>query len=307
MQIDPKWGAILNITVLIAGLIAAGTFQFAGIPADSVAIVKSVAFDISLVLTAANSVLHLYASSNPGPLAPPDPPKVVAATLAAKAGLPVLVALSLLSWASSPASAADAGTQLAPPVVAQHIVKKKAAVPPPAQRVGIVDVGRALNAYAAVTKTRPVVAPEPSGKTPSGKMQLQTSDVEQNPITLIQQFSVDDLNAALVDAQGQNPVDTVAVNCYTALIPIVQSNIANPLPAGPGLFQLAQKVRDFKALTANLQSPTGPLAALNTACAPWVLDGINTFIGLGTQVGLIAAGGGLPLPIHLPGFGAEKR
>jgi hypothetical protein len=137
---------------------------------------------------------------------------------------------------------------------------------------------------------------------------LTVPQVETNPIALLQKFSVDDLNAALADAQAQSPPDQTAIQCYTALIPIVQSNVANPLPTGAGMFQLAQKVRDFKALTANLQSPTGPLATLNQACAAWVLDGVNTFLALGTQLGLIAATGGaagalpfaLPFPIKLP-------
>lgn len=141
----------------------------------------------------------------------------------------------------------------------------------------------ALDAFAAVTT--------PATPVPAGK--LSTTTVQQNPLALLQKFSIDDLNAALLDAQGQNPPDTTAINCYTALIPIVQSNIANPLPAGPGAFQLAQKVRDFKALTANLQSPTGPLASLNQACAAWVLDGVNTFLGLGAQLGLVVGTGGL--------------
>lgn len=144
----------------------------------------------------------------------------------------------------------------------------------------------ALSAYAA---------------TPS---KLTQAAVEQNPLTLLQKFSVDDLNAALADAKSQTPPDDTAIQCYTALIPIVQSNIANPLPAGPGMFQLAQKVRDFKALTANLQSPTGPLASLNRACAAWVLDGVNTFLGLGAQLGIVAGSGGvlggLPFPLPFP-------
>jgi hypothetical protein len=151
----------------------------------------------------------------------------------------------------------------------------------------------ALDAFAA--------AP-PATSVPAGK--LTTSAVQQNPLQLLQKFSVDDLNAALLDAQGQNPPDDTAIQCYTALIPIVQSNAVNPLPAGPGIFQLAQKVRDFKALTANLQSPNGPLASLNRACAAWVLDGVNTFIGLGAQLGVVVGTGGLGgvLPA-LPGLG----
>lgn len=192
--------------------------------------------------------------------------KVVGCLLAAG-----LIALAL--GYASPA-AAQAAPVAAPKI---HHVVRHAAVPLPRPRAA------GLEAYAAGAVATPAVKPGT----------LTTTAAETNPIQLLQKFSVDDLNAALADAQAQSPPDTTSINCYTALIPIVQSNIANPLPAGPGVFQLAQKVRDFKALTANLQSPTGPLASLNQACAAWVLDGVNTFIGLGAKVGLVAGTGGL--------------
>jgi hypothetical protein len=191
----------------------------------------------------------------------------------------LLAAITVLAPALALAAPSPAPVQ-APPVAAPkaHHVVKRASVPLPWARPA------ALEAFAAAA----------TPATPAAKPGALTSTAaETNPIALLQKFSIDDLNAALADAQAQTPPDTTSINCYTALIPIVQSNIANPLPAGPGVFQLAQKVRDFKALTANLQSPTGPLASLNQACAAWVLDGVNTFIGLGAKVGLIAGTGGL--------------
>ena len=121
-----------------------------------------------------------------------------------------------------------------------------------------------------------------------------------NPALVIQQFTVDDLNAALADATSNN--DQAAMACYTALLPVVTKGIANPLPSGLGAFQALQKARDAKALLASLQSPTGPLAALNMACAPLVLDVQNTLIQLGIITGAVAATGGvgLTLPIALP-------
>jgi hypothetical protein len=97
--------------------------------------------------------------------------------------------------------------------------------------------------------------------------------------------------------------------CYTALIPIVQTGVANPLPAGLGGFQLLQKGRDLKSAIANLQSPTGPLASLNQACAPLVLDVEHTLVQLGIVGGAIAVAGpaaGLTLPIALPGLNLFK-
>lgn len=114
------------------------------------------------------------------------------------------------------------------------------------------------------------------------------TQAQQNPLIVVRQFTVADLQAALADAQAQTPPDTVAVNCYTALIPFVQSQAQNPLPAGAGVFQALQKARDAKAYLANIQSPTGPLASLNIACAPLVLDVQNTLVTLGVSVGVIA-------------------
>ena len=112
--------------------------------------------------------------------------------------------------------------------------------------------------------------------------------VQQNPLLVLQQFTVADLQAALKDAQSQTPPDTTAATCYGALIPFVQSQVQNPLPQGAGVFQALQKARDAKAYLANIQSPTGPLAGLNQACAPLVLDVQNTLLTLGISVGVIA-------------------
>jgi hypothetical protein len=121
-----------------------------------------------------------------------------------------------------------------------------------------------------------------------------------NPVVVLQTFTVDDLKSALADANSQTPPDAVAANCYMALIPVVQSGITNPLPTGVGGFQLLQKGRDLKAAVANLQSPTGPLAALNTACAPLIVDTQSTLIQLGIIGGGVTATSGLTLPLALP-------
>lgn len=119
-----------------------------------------------------------------------------------------------------------------------------------------------------------------------------------NPLLVIQNFTADDLNAAIADATANN--DKIALGCYQALLPIVQGGVANPLPASPGVFQALQKARDAQALLANLQSPTGPLANVNAACAPLVLAAQNTLVQLGILTGAVAAKVGLTLPIALP-------
>ena len=153
-------------------------------------------------------------------------------------------------------------------------------------------------------KTVPLPAPDPrlydSIVTPSTKPTVTAA--QQNPLLVLQQFTVADLQAALKDAQSQTPPDTTSANCYTALIPFVQQQTQDPLPAGAGIFQALQKARDAKAYLANIQSPTGPLAGLNQACAPLVLDVQNTLLTLGVQVGVLAnpAGGTVAAVAGLP-------
>jgi hypothetical protein len=123
---------------------------------------------------------------------------------------------------------------------------------------------------------------------PAVSSKATVAQAQQNPLVVLRQFTVADLQTALADAQAQTPPDTVAVTCYTALIPFVQSQMQNPLPTGAGVFQALQKARDAKAYLANIQSPTGPLAGLNIACAPLVLDVQSTLVTLGVAVGVIA-------------------
>lgn len=139
---------------------------------------------------------------------------------------------------------------------------------------------------------------QPQKAAPKG--QLTKTQALANPLGVLQTFSVSDLQAARADAQAQTPPDVAAANCYTALIPIVQAGVANPLPKGIGVFQALQKARDAKAALAAIQSPNGPLAALNIACAPLVLDVQNTLIQLGIVGGTVAATAGVTLPLALP-------
>jgi hypothetical protein len=144
--------------------------------------------------------------------------------------------------------------------------------------------------------------PLPKPKPAAASASPTVAQAQQNPLLVLQQFTVEDLNAALADAEAQTPPDTTSANCYKALIPFVQQQTQNPLPAGAGIFQALQKARDAKAYLANIQSPTGPLAGLNQACAPLVLDVQNTLLTLGVQVGVLAnpAGGAAAAVAGLP-------
>lgn len=164
--------------------------------------------------------------------------------------------------------------------------------------VGASAAGKVVGVLLVAFTVSLFLAPDPSMAqgSASGKKVTKAQAVA-NPITVVQTFTVDDLTAALADAQANN--DTAAANCYSALLPIVKSGVANPFPKGLGGFQLLQKARDAKALAASLQSPNGPLAQLNIACAPLVMDVQNTLIQLGIiggGVAITAGAGGLTLP-----------
>lgn len=150
-------------------------------------------------------------------------------------------------------------------------------------------------AHPRITANLPLPTPDPRGplydstQAPAGKAPLSAAQVQQNPLLLLQNFATTDLQAALADANAQTPPDTVAANCYSALLAL-KTNPAFALPSGQivGAFTAIQKGRDLKAQLANLASPTGPLANLNAACAAWVNDNVTTLIAVGGAVGLVA-------------------
>ena len=137
---------------------------------------------------------------------------------------------------------------------------------------------------------------------PKGK--LTATQVQTNPLALLQQFTASDLTAALADAQAQTPPDTTSAQCYTALLALVNSPLTNPLPSQLGIFLALQKARDAQAFLSNLQSPNGPLSSLNIACAPLVLNVNATLLALGVTTGLVVGTGGIALPAlpALPGL-----
>lgn len=168
--------------------------------------------------------------------------------------------------------------------------------------VMLTGVGQAASApKPKATATAPVGTPAAVPSAPSKA--VTAAQANADPFAVIKTFTVADIQAALDDARAQTPPDITAATCYAALLPIVEAGVQNPLPAGLGAFQALQKARDAKALLANIQSPNGPLGALNTACAPLVLDAQNTMVQLGLKVGSVVAGGaavvgtgGLALP-----------
>lgn len=142
---------------------------------------------------------------------------------------------------------------------------------------------------AAMLVASPAFAQPKKAAAPS----LTTTQAQQNPFQLLQNFAQSDLQAALADAAANN--DQVAVACYTALIGLVKNPNTNPLGVPSGAFSALQKARDLKALLLNLQSPNGPLSSLNVACAPLIVDAQTTLIQLGIAGGVVA--GKIAFPI----------
>lgn len=193
--------------------------------------------------------------------------------------------------------------QSASPVAAVKVAWR--AVQSAVMMVALVLVAAAMSAGISKADTKRPLGLRPiMGAAPIATTALTQTQAKSNPLSVLKTFTVNDLQAALDDANAQSPPDIAAANCYSALIPVIQSGIANPLPKGLGAFQALQKARDAKALLANIQSPNGPLAQLNIACAPLVMDAQAVLIQLGVVGGTVAATGGLgiALPAFLPGL-----
>lgn len=270
MQLNLNVHFWVGFLVTVASAIAGGTVHLTNaIPPDWIPVVTAWS---SIVATFGGAYLTIASQTG---IAPAN-----ASASAAKKAAIALLAIGLAGALLSP-GAANAQTAAKP----KPVIHRRAPLPQ--------DRPDPLTAFAAVQK---------AATSPANPKALTITQAQQNPVALLQTFTVNDLDAALADAQGQTPPDTTAANCYQALLPIVQSNVVNPLPAGPGAFQAIQKIRDAKALLANLQSPTGPLAALNTACAPLILDAQTTLLQLGITTGAVAATvstGGLASPLNL--------
>ena len=84
----------------------------------------------------------------------------------------------------------------------------------------------------------------------------------------VKTFTVADLQAALADAQAQTPPDTRHAACWSALIPVAEATLVNPLPSGLGAAQAIQKVFDDQELFGSQPWKD----AVATACALTVLD-----------------------------------
>ena len=140
--------------------------------------------------------------------------------------------------------------------------------------------------YAAVAASSP--APPPPPQTPV-VAKMTVAQARASPIDVLRKFDINDLQAALELAQKQTPPDQVAATCYETLIRIVQASSPNGVfSINPGMFEGTQRTRDSKNINTAMQSSSGTLAGLHVACAPFVLDPLNTLVTLGVSVGVVS-------------------
>lgn len=247
MNIDPRVSAALNGVIAVIGFVVAGGPQIfpSYIPAGvATDIVQTGGFVLG-VAGALNAALHLYSSPVAGPLAPPKHLIMLATIFGA----------ALLAVGLSPTGAQARPLQLeASAMHGQQAHTAKRAYHPAPKHV--------------------VVRPAPKTAGSINITQL---------VSGIQAFTAADLQQAAADAAAQTPPDTRHGACWNALIPIVQSGVANPLPSGLGAAQLVQKFFDDRTLVQK-----GLPDSVVQACALTVYDLTISFNQLAGLVGLKA-------------------
>jgi hypothetical protein len=107
MEISPKVSIWINVVLAILTAISTGALSLSGLVSNEQA-AQIVAIS-GLIVTVLNIIMHSYASSQPGPAAPADPPVVVAATRVAN--LPSDASVSAVKEAKSEATEAVAAHQ----------------------------------------------------------------------------------------------------------------------------------------------------------------------------------------------------
>ena len=66
--LDPKVGMWVNVVALVLAAVAAGTVSFGDLSPQVQSVIKTVATDATVVITAFNAVFHAYSAPTPGPL-----------------------------------------------------------------------------------------------------------------------------------------------------------------------------------------------------------------------------------------------
>jgi hypothetical protein len=114
-----------------------------------------------------------------------------------------------------------------------------------------------------------------------------------HPLAALQTFTIEDLQAALADANAQTPPDARHAQCWQALIDFVQTRPVNPANFVPNKLGAAQALQKW----FNTQGGTKSLLpdSLVQACALTMSD-----LRVDTAKLAVMLGVGVASPIHLP-------
>lgn len=104
-----------------------------------------------------------------------------------------------------------------------------------------------------------------------------------DPLAALKNFAIEDIQTALDDATANN--DTAGAQCWSALLPIVQSQQALTLKK-MGVFTALQKARDAVRSVDMLRAGLGPIGDLKNKCAAVIVD-TNTFL---LRLGVVGGG-----------------
>jgi len=102
VEISPKLAIWINVVVALLTLVASGGLSLSGIVSPTTA--GQIVTIAGTALAVINAVMHAFSSSTPGPLAPADPPVVVAAQKVAD--LPADASVGAIKAAKSAATSA---------------------------------------------------------------------------------------------------------------------------------------------------------------------------------------------------------
>ncbi len=151
-----------------------------------------------------------------------------------------------------------------------------------------ITVAAALALGAGAAAAQPAASRAATTTKPAATQPFSAFAAIQAALAGPRQFTLDDLSAALQDANSRTPPDTRHAPCWSALIVVVNTKIADPFPSGLGLAQLVQKGFDLQA-AMNDQTWKDQLA---TGCALTVLDLGTNLNALLAKIGVSA----LPIP-----------
>jgi hypothetical protein len=245
MNFNPKIGVYVSVVAVVVSVIAImspGAFP-SYVPAGGAAAIISTCAFLNILFNAVNGVLHLYSSSQPGPLAPPDPPAVKAAMAAAARTASALLfgLLFVGALALSYPTTAHAGTLEEPKIGSGRAGPPSAPLPPIEPKIGPVQ-------------------PAPEATVSAGD--------SGNPLNAIGEWAEKDMaNAIVASTKYPDVQDQVGKACLTQIQTLANMIHDHPLPA---TFMLATDIEYGRLVQSELNH-----VCANPSCAQVWQDAQN--------------------------------